>query len=353
MATPVPDMLSRRLRKFDWLSIMFIAASFTFLSDWRYGREYYQDPTGWTEFLKGHAEAPGQYRIGVLFPANFLSNLTHLPLRHMLSLVDGIFLFLALSILFFLMSGNDSYPGKSQGGRGTVHCLSFALLLYYMSWLFFYHKTETIANFACLAVAAALVAGKPRVPVPLAVIALVLLSAYLGTVRADSGLALNVGIVAVALFPGGKNLPLGRLAQLAAGSIGVLAVVGVEYYIRYFMFPHAPYPASVFQLLTNLTTFVGVFCVVAALGPWFLVVRLAMRHWRRLEAWECALVVASTVEFIMFMVVAMSDEVRLFLPYCMALVPTSALLLSYELLGEYIRDLPDTTIEIDGSTLRR
>jgi hypothetical protein len=46
------------------------------------------------------------------------------------------------------------------------------------------------------------------------------------------------------------------------------------------------------------------------------------------------LIVASVIEFLLFFVVAKVDEVRLFIPFAMALLPTSAILLCRELIGE-------------------
>ena len=325
----------KRLRRFTAIALAFIVAGFTFLSDERYGREWYMYTQSWLDFLAGKGEAPAQYRIGVIYFANFLSGLTggHLPLRHMLAVLDGVLLALAGTVVFYLISRSKTYAERAIAPRVAIVGLAFTLLLYYMGWLFFYHKAETVTNFACLIVAAALVAGKPRIPVGPAACALVLVSAYLGTVRADSGFALNVGILVIAILPGTQELPLGRWLQFATGIGGATAVLGVEYYIKHVMFPTNPYPVSKFQLLYNLTSFNSLVCVAIALGPWMLTVWLASRSWSRLEGWERMLVVASLVEFAMFFVVAMANEVRLFLPYAMALIPTMSVLLVENLVG--------------------
>lgn len=329
-------------RRFVAIPMMFVVAMFTFLSDERYSREWYEFRPQWDAFLAGKSDAPAQYRIGVIYLANFLSGLTHghLALRHMLALMDGIFLAIAGTILFYLISQTKTYLQISLASRVAAIGFSFALLLYYMSWLFYYHKAETVANLACLAVGAALISGRPRIPVAMAALGLVLVSAYLATVRADSGVALNVGIIVVSLFPGDRILPLGRWVQAVAGIAGIGVILAVEYHITHRMFPNNPYPDSKFQLIQNFTAIPKILSVLIALGPWLLTTWMAMRNWRRLEGWERALVVAATFEFAVFIVVAMANEVRLFLPYAMVLIPTTTALILHELTSERLADEP-------------
>jgi hypothetical protein len=171
-----------------------------------------------------------------------------------------------------LLARTRIYLQRSQTARVTTSLAALCLFLYPASWLFFYHKGETIANFACLIVAALLVSGKARLSPVVAAFCLLLVSAYLATIRADSGFALNLGIPAVALVPAGKRLPLGRVLQIGAALLGCVVVVGAEFYIKHFLFPYAPYPVSPFQLVNNISAVHPLFCVVVALAPWFFTV---------------------------------------------------------------------------------
>jgi hypothetical protein len=279
--------------------------------------------------IEGHVRAPEQYRIGVFFPAYFVSQLSHgrIPVRGVLAVFDGVFLAVTLWIVFSLLAKQRVYLRLSDSGRLAANLLGFALTLFYLSWLFEYHKFETVANSTCIAIIGAILAGRHKLPVPLSVAALLLVSAYFATIRADSAIACNLGIGLIALIPGKRVLPLGRVPQIVTALAGAVTVLGVEYYITHIMFPNRPYPGSRFLLLHNLTTPISIFVVVVALGPWFLTVRLAQRFWSTLEAWECALIFASITEFLIYFVVAQSGEVRLFLPYPMALVPVSVVLM--------------------------
>jgi hypothetical protein len=321
-----------------WFVACFVAlllSSYSFLTYWEYSREFYADPAGWNALLQGHGTAPQQYRIGVLFVAHLLTVASrgHLAMRHALTLLDGLFLLVGVSTTIFLVTQSRFYREASALRRCVLQLLAIALLLFYLSWTFWYHKPETLANFASLALAALLLSGRLRIPAAMAAVGLVLISVYLATIRADSGLALDLGIVLLALFPGEKTLPLGRTLQAIAGGAGLVAVVGVEFYIKTILYPGNRFSDPLFELVRNLRSPVSLFCVMVALAPYFVVVFLASRRWRELETWEAALLVASLIEFLLFVVMALADEVRLFLPYPMALLPTSAALLCRALTG--------------------
>jgi hypothetical protein len=325
----------RALRRFVALFAALIVCSYSFLTYWEYSREFYADPAGWNALLAGQGTAPQQYRIGVLFAAHFLSLLAHghLAMRHTLTLLDGLSLLIGISATFFLVRQTRFYREASLERRCATQFLAILLLLFYLSWTFWYHKPETMANFAALGLGSVLLSGRLRIPAGIAAAGLVLLSVYLATIRADSGLALNLGILLLALVPGGKAPALGRRLQALAGGAGLIAVLGVEFYIKNILYPGNRFSDPLFELLRNLRSPVSLFCVRVSCAPYFLVALLAWRRWRTLEAWEAVLLVASLVEFLVFVVVALADEVRLFLPYPMALLPTSVALLGRELMG--------------------
>ncbi|HEX4650419.1 MAG TPA: hypothetical protein VH250_02835 [Granulicella sp.] len=323
------------LRRFVACCAALILCSYSFLTYWEYSREFYSDPAGWNRLAQGHGMAPQQYRIGVLLVAHLVTVVSrgHLAMRHALTLLDGLFLLVGLSATIFLVTQTRFYREASPLRRCITQLLAIALLLFYLSWTFWYHKPETIAHFASLALAALLLSGRVRIPLAMAAVGLVLVSVYLATIRADSGLALNLGILLIALLPGERTLPLGRTLQATAGVAGLIAVLGVEFYIKTVLYPASRFSDPLFELLRNLRSPVSLFCVMVALAPYFVVVLLAARRWQELEVWEAALIVASLAEFLMFVVVALADEVRLFLPYAMALLPTSAALLCRQLTG--------------------
>ena len=337
MRPSVLETSDSRLRKIVGSFLILIIGSYIFLSYWDYSKSFYQNPNEWKDFILGHATAPAQYRIGVVFPAHFLSRLSHghFAMRHTLSLLDLFFLTIGIVAIFSLISRMQVYRKSLFVEKCMMQLIAVSLLLFYLSWTLWYHKPETIANFGSLAVAVGFTAGLYRTPKLLSAFGLILIALYLGTIRADSGFAFNLGLLIVALLPEGKNLHLGRVLQICTAIIGLAAVIGAEAYIKYVLYPHNPFSDSLIQLGTNLISPINLFCVIFALAPYFLIVWLATKSWKNLEVWESVLVIASCIEFVLFFVVARSDEVRLFIPYAMALLPTSAVLINRSLLNKH------------------
>jgi hypothetical protein len=334
MSANAPEVQERRLRRFLICSTILILGSYIFLSYWEYSREYHAFPAEWSELLAGHGTAPAQYRIGVLFVAGFLARISHghLAIRYGITLIDFVFLSIGLPVILALVSRTRFVRGASYPMRCATFLLALLLVVFYLNWTFWYHKPETIANLGSLAMAAGLLAGWRRVPVLLAALGLVLISIYLATVRADSGFALNLGVLLAAFLPQSAKAS-GRVLKAAAAVVGLFAVLAVEYFIRHRMFPNNPFSDPLFQLVRNLKSPANLFCVVFALAPYFLAIRLTVKHWARLEEWERAVAIASMAQFAFFFVVAKADEVRVFLPYALVLVPTSAALLCWEIVG--------------------
>ena len=336
MRPSVLETSDSRLGKLVGFFLLLIIGSYIFLSYWDYSKSFHQNPNEWQDFILGRATAPAQYRIGVVFPAHFLSRLSHghLAMRHTISLLDLFFLTIGIAVVFSLLSRTQLYRKSLFTEKCVMQLTAVSLLLFYLSWTLWYHKPETIANFGSLAVAVGFTAGLFRTPKLLSALGLVLIAVYLGTIRADSGFAFNLGLLIVALLPEGRSLHLGRALQIGTAIIGLVAVIGTEAYIKYVLYPHNPFSDSLIQFGTNLISPINLFCVIFALAPYFLIVWLATKFWRNLEAWESILVIASCIEFVLFFVVARSDEVRLFIPYAMALIPTSAVLINRGLLND-------------------
>jgi hypothetical protein len=336
MDLTAPQPLERHLQRLISFFLVLVSAAYLFLSYWDYSKEYYASPTEWAALLHGVGPAPAQYRLGVLFPAGRLAALSHghLAVRHTVTFLDAIFLFVGVSVIVFLMRRTLFYRASPFVTRCLLELSTVSLFLYYLSWTFWYHKPETIANFALLSLAALLVSGRLRVPPALLAVGLLVLSLYLATIRADSALALNFGLFVIALLPEGKVLPLGRMLQLATAVVGAAGVLGVEFYIKHVLYPHNSFSDGLFMLPYNLRSPIDMFCMFCGLAPYMLIVWQARKHWSSLEAWERAMLVASVVEFVLYLIVAKVNEVRLFMPYPMMLLPLSGVIITRSLLGD-------------------
>lgn len=332
---PLPAHLSKRFRFLSLFALSAIVISYTFFNSQRYRLDWLGDPNEWNLLLAGHGTAPAQYRLGVLFVAGFINHASHghLAVRYCLVLLDFIFLAIAVSASFASFSASRLYSTAEPAARAVMQCMAFAILLYFMQWTFWYHKPETIANFALLAVAGFLLTGRSKFPPLLLSAALILLSAYLGTIRADSSAALNAGLFLAAFLPSALRSPLGRTLQAVTGVLGAGVTIAVEFYIKHFLYPTNPFSDPLFVVLRNLKDPSAIIDPLIALLPFLLFLYFVRSVWKSLEPWESALLVASLVEMAFFLIVAHTDEVRLYLPYTMVLIPTAAAVFTRRLLA--------------------
>jgi hypothetical protein len=100
-------------------------------------------------------------------------------------------------------------------------------------------------------------------------------------------------------------------------------VFAVEHYIKSVLFPHAAFSDPLFQLLRNLRSVQCVFCTLIALVPFYATLLVGRRRWIGLASWERGLLIGSVVDFGLYFVVGISQEVRIFLPFAMTLVVVS------------------------------
>ena len=84
---------------------------------------------------------------------------------------------------------------------------------------------------------------------------------------------------------------------------------------------------ALIQLPTNLHAHNGLMVLLLSLPQWVLTVWLAVRNWSRLTAWGQGLILGSLVHLTMFMTFGMSEEVRIFIPFVLTLLPLSVPLL--------------------------
>jgi hypothetical protein len=115
-----------------------------------------------------------------------------------------------------------------------------------------------------------------------------------------------------------------------------IAVAGaVQYGIVHGLYPHAQRNADAIQIVSNLQSSMGYLAIVLSLTGWWVTLWLAGRRWRRLHAWTRGLLLGSVAHFAMFYAMGMAEEVRIFLPFAMVVLPiTAALFCEAFMLGE-------------------
>jgi len=213
-------------------------------------------------------------------------------------------------------------PGAISHWRAAYR-LALGCFLLYLLWSFWYQKPETHATLLLLVLSAVAAQWRRRIP---AVVALIALAAIGATVRVDALVAFHVGFLVACVLPQSRSLPLGRAAQAVASVLSIAAAIGVAHFIMHRMYPDAPRQVAAVQVFNNLKLWMSYFVVAAALFPWWITLRLAVRRWRALDSWSVGLVIGSVVHFALFYILGIAWEVRIFLPFAMTLVPLTVTL---------------------------
>jgi hypothetical protein len=198
---------------------------------------------------------------------------------------------------------------------------------YYFAWITWYQRPETMASAAVLAATLWLLTTRLPFSKTASIVAtsaaMMLLAAVQGFIRADVIFAAHLGVLLVCLTRGGDELSLPRRVQAGTSALAALIAAGVQFYLMRVVYPHAGYGSTrVFQLGRNLKEPLGMVPFVLFLFPWIWLMLTLLRHrTRRVEASSWGLLAGSVIYVAMWLVVGRIEEVRIFLPYAVALVP--------------------------------
>ncbi|WP_353073335.1 hypothetical protein [Tunturiibacter gelidiferens] len=300
------------------LSLIVLSAGF--LDYWSYSQAFHTEPGIWMDVVGGTADAPNQYRVGVIDTAYFLAQHTHLSLRYMLTVLDVIAGFIALFVLFLVLRRSTVYREAGRTGQWFGAAGFVVLVQFYLAWLLWYQRPETLPTAAILALAVLLLAVPLRVGT--AMVGFLLLAVAQGFVRADVAFALHAGILLVCLTPLGRGFALQRGVQASTSVVSLLMVVGIQYWLMRWMFPQTGYGrTAVFQLLLNLSSAASWIPFWLFMGPFAWTVWMVVRRRERMEAAGVGVLAGALIFLGMWLVVGRVKEVRIFLPFALALAP--------------------------------
>jgi hypothetical protein len=303
-----------------------IVLSTGYLDYWAYSQAFYKEPTIWMDVVSGTGNAPSQYRIGVVDTAYFLARHLHLGMRHTLALLDVISGMIAVFALFLVLERSAVYRRASLAAQWFGAAGFVVLVQFYLAWLLWYQRPETLPTAAILALALVLVGARPgpagRVGAIGIVIGLLVLAVAQGFVRADVAFALHLGILLVCATTAGKGFALPRWVQGGASVVAMLLALGIQYYLMKRVYPQANYgDTQVVQLFFNLKSSSGYapfFLFLVPLG--WTVVMLARRQYLAGSA-EIGMLTAAGIFMGMWVIAGRIKEVRILLPFALALAP--------------------------------
>lgn len=316
---PKPNKVARLL-------LAAVVCSTVFADYWEYSRTYHSNPDTWMDVIRGTASAPQQYRIGVPFVANLIRGFGHAGLRHGFALIDLFSAVLAVNLLYSLFSRSRPYreSGSAAQWFGTA-CFLF-LLQYYLFWITWYQKPETLAS------AAVLVCTVWLVKIPLgrgglaseciAAVLMLVLAAVQAFIRADVIFVFHLGLIFGLLITRSGGFAVHRSLQVVTSGVAVLLSGGIQYWIIHILYPHATYGTTrVVQVVQNVTNPLGWFAFALFMFPSIWLYSGILRQRMTTEGSDAGLVTASLLYLGMWFALGRIEEVRIFLPYSVALVP--------------------------------
>jgi hypothetical protein len=320
-----PEIM-RSPNKVARLLLAFVVGSTIFADYWEYSRSYHADPDTWMDVIRGTAGAPQQYRIGVPKVADLLRRHGHMGLRHSFTLIDFFSAAVAVYLLFGLFERSTAYRAAGETARWFGAAAFLFLLQYYFAWITWYQRPETMASAAVLA--ATLWLLTVRLPlsraasVVVASVAMLVLAGLQGFIRPDVIFAVHLGVFLVCLTRAGDGFALGRWVQAVTSVLAVLMAGGIQFYLMHVMYPQATYGKTpVLELGLNLTSPLGILPFVLFMLPWGWLMVTLVRRRATAEAASLGLVTGSAIYVVMWLVVGRIEEVRIFLPYAVALIP--------------------------------
>jgi hypothetical protein len=305
-----------------------------------YGREFHQNPNAWMDVVAGTADAPAQYRIGVVDTASFLARHGHLALGHVFTVLDVLSGLAAVFVLFWIFGRSMVYRRAGLTAQWFGAASFLILMQFYLSWVIWYQRPETLPTAAMLAVALVLLAVRLPLRNTLgtvgAVGGMLLLAVAQGYVRADVALALHAGILLVCFTPLGNCFALGRRVQAGTSLVAMMLAGGIQYDLMRRVFPHASYgDTPVLQLFLNLqapSTQLPFFLFLVPFG-WTAVMLMRRRY--RVDSAGAGVFAGAVIFMGMWLVVGRIKEVRIFLPFALALAPLTVELAMQRFLPEH------------------
>lgn len=295
---------------------------------WLYDSIDHFQPGYWKRFVDGLGPAPEQYRIGVKLAAWWMVEHLRWGFRHGFLLMDVAGTLTAVYLLYALLRRRESVRGALPALTWFASAGFVALVCFYFGWAGAYFRPETLPTAGFVAMMVWLWSSWDRAQsrskewaIAFGLLAASFLQAW---IRADVPAALNAGVLLGMLLCRGKSTARGRAWKVVVGIVCVGIAVGVQLYLMKVKYPSASYgPVPVLMIRhswkkpLNLPPFI---CFMVPVTWTFL------RFWRdriagSVDELDSGLVIGSVLYLLLWAVMGKLNEVRIFIPFALALAP--------------------------------
>lgn len=310
-------------RAVRWIFLALLC-SICFLDYWGYSTEFHKNPGGNLDIIAGQAAAPQQYRVLVVRTAWLLQQHLQFPFRYSFVLFDLLAGAAAGFILLKLLERSAAFRRVGAAGRWLGYAAFLFLFSYYLLWLQWYQRPETLPSTCFVAATLLLLSWRTSKPANLFAIAcLTLLVSFLQALtRADIAVCFYAGVFLYAVFDRKNNLPTSRLFNLCLSAVAAAVAAAVQWLLMHRMYPHATYGNTpVFQLRMNLQDPLRVVAFLLFMAPVIYTLVAAMRRRNTQEPAAMALCVGVILFLPLWIVLGKIDEVRIFIPFAVAMIP--------------------------------
>lgn len=300
-----------------------LLVSVCYLNFWSYSRQEQLNPELFSDVARGTASAPQQYRVLVVRTAWFLHHHSRLQMRHAFALLDTLSAFGCCFLLLYLMEQTDVFRRSEPVARSLAHASFLFLCGYYLIWLTWYQRPETLPTALGLSAMLWLSSVIPKnAAVQLAVATATLAVATVqALIRADVAVAFYSAVAVTSMLPFGARMPQRRSFLLPTSLAAILLAAGTQWVLMHVVYPRATYgDTAVFQLRYNLSP-QSLLTVFVFAAPVF---------WTAWSAWNSrdsapvpflTLMLAAGLFLPLWAIVGRIQEVRIFLPFAIALAP--------------------------------
>jgi hypothetical protein len=294
------------------------------------------DPGVWTSVLNGTADAPEQYRVGVVFVANWMTHLLPLRLSQAFGILDLLGSVVAVLVLYSLLLRSRVYRQASLPLQGFGSAAFAALMFYLLDWSDWYRRVTTLPTACLVALMLWLWTPPPDGAAPrphwLSAIGFFLAAIAQAFVRADVALLVCVGVLLACVRPRQLSLPRGLAVLVSV--ITAAAVLAVQIYLMRVRYPHATYGGiPVFMLAHDYWRITDWASCLIFLAPFLWTLSQAVRRRWAVKGADAAFLIAATGYAALWISLGRLDEVRIFLPFALAMTPLTVQMLMHRLEG--------------------
>ena len=295
-------------------------------------RTYYQQHNstamdGEHPLLSGTDHAPNQYRVALPYLARAVSSLTHTSKYYVLYSISDFLCALGACWIYYRLLRGAAVMQRLGSSEGlVVVAFLLAAVAYPFAWVTSFQRPETLPTALYLALMCLVICQVRTLPMMLASASL--LTLWQGFVRSDVPATFGVAVMLVCWTSASKKLFGSKRRAAAFGAVSAGLAIAVQFVLQHYLFPHATYPpdTKLVQLLFNLHARpLATFSI--AILPYGLIVAGAIACWKQLDGLDQLLIVASLAYLPLWFTVGVALEVRIFVPYLLALTPTAAKLI--------------------------